>query len=331
MEQFNGAGCCLCFVVITLTHQNGRIKCGLTICREEVTRKDFSIAWPLTVTFSTCAIQGNSEGNKVDTSLQDNMEIQYNWIEYIYHVGSFDYRREKIRKKEDKRYFSAVDPMSEPREDQPYDVTKPRQVPDRTRWKVHWNAVYWINLGSAQDQGLVFWQTLSDAIIFHNSAPADCLEQVVKTQTGKILYQKTHSSLRLPPMVTLRNAWQVQHEDQHHRGTCAGQLAANEVEMEPTREFRIQGLSHAAVEQEEDSRTRLIRRLVHQVMHPNKDALTVDLQSNRPCTVLSKEESKHVIHTVENVECVELCTTHLLLDSMFGGLQCLKCVGIQTF
>ena len=191
MEQFNGAGCCLCFVVITLTHQNGRIKCGLTICREEVTRKDFSIAWPLTVTFSTCAIQGNSEGNKVDTSLQDNMEIQYNWIEYIYHVGSFDYRREKIRKKEDKRYFSAVDPMSEPREDQPYDVTKPRQVPDRTRWKVHWNAVYWINLGSAQDQGLVFWQTLSDAIIFHNSAPADCLEQVVKTQTGKILYQKT--------------------------------------------------------------------------------------------------------------------------------------------
>ena len=37
------------------------------------------------------AIQGHSRGNNVDPSLQDNVEIQYNWMEYIYHVGSSHY------------------------------------------------------------------------------------------------------------------------------------------------------------------------------------------------------------------------------------------------
>ena len=34
------------------------------------------------------AIQGRSAVNKLDLSLQDNVEIPYNWIDYIYHVGS---------------------------------------------------------------------------------------------------------------------------------------------------------------------------------------------------------------------------------------------------
>ena len=72
--------------------------------------------------------------------------------------------------------------MNEPQEDEPYDVTKPRQVPYRTRWKVYQNAVCWINLRSAQDEGLAFWQTRSNAIILHNSVPADCLEKVVNAK-----------------------------------------------------------------------------------------------------------------------------------------------------
>ena len=34
------------------------------------------------------AIQGHSGGNKVDPSLQDTVEIPYDWMGYIYHVGS---------------------------------------------------------------------------------------------------------------------------------------------------------------------------------------------------------------------------------------------------
>ena len=36
-------------------------------------------------------IQGHSGGNKVDLSLQDNVEVPHNWTEFIYHVGSSYY------------------------------------------------------------------------------------------------------------------------------------------------------------------------------------------------------------------------------------------------
>ena len=85
--------------------------------------------------------------------------------------------------------------------------------------------------------------------------------------------------------------------------------------------FRIQGVSNAAVEPDEDNRTRLIRRLVHQVMHhPNKDAWIADLQNNRPFHPLSKE-SKQMIPTMGNVECFELCVISLKARCIY----CLKC------
>ena len=32
------------------------------------------------------AIQGHSGGNKVDPTLQDNVKIPYNWVDYMYHA-----------------------------------------------------------------------------------------------------------------------------------------------------------------------------------------------------------------------------------------------------
>ena len=71
-------------------------------------------------------------------------------------------------------------------------------------WKVYQNAVYWIDLKSAQDRGdLHFWPR-SKAIILDNSVPADCLEKVVHTKTDEILNEKIHLSPRLAPKVVLR-------------------------------------------------------------------------------------------------------------------------------
>ena len=77
-----------------------------------MTSKDFSVAWALTATFSTCVLSEATLEGTVDQSLQDNVEIPYNWIEYIYHVdSSLDLHSiiqsgliaggEKIREKED--------------------------------------------------------------------------------------------------------------------------------------------------------------------------------------------------------------------------------------
>ena len=65
--------------------------------------------------------------------------------------------------------------MNEPQDDELYDVT---EVPYRTKWKVFQNAVYWINLKGAQDNGVVPGQTHSSAMILDNSVPADCRDSV---------------------------------------------------------------------------------------------------------------------------------------------------------
>ena len=44
-------------------------------------------------------------------------------------------------------FFTAVGLVHEHlTEEQPYDVTQPRVVPCKSKWQVHQNAVYWVNL-----------------------------------------------------------------------------------------------------------------------------------------------------------------------------------------
>ena len=76
-------------------------------------------------------------------------------------------------------FFTAVDPMHELLGEQDYDVSKPRIVPYKSKWKVHQNAIYWVNLPVAQKKGLTSYQTPSDAIILHDAVPACCIARVV--------------------------------------------------------------------------------------------------------------------------------------------------------
>ena len=88
----------------------------------------------------THAIQGTSGGNKVDPSLQHNVEILYTWIEYIYHVGSSHDCNSLVKpglmaegkntKEEGQIVFvTAVDLVSEPHKDELHGLTETRQVP----------------------------------------------------------------------------------------------------------------------------------------------------------------------------------------------------------
>ena len=37
-------------------------------------------------------------------------------------------------------------------------LSKPRKVHFQSKWKVSQDAVYWVNLGKAQEKGLQFWR-----------------------------------------------------------------------------------------------------------------------------------------------------------------------------
>ena len=97
--------------------------------------------------------------------------------------------------------------MNEPERDELYDVRDPRWVLYRTKWNVFQNAVYWIDLKSDQDSGLIFWQTNSDAIILNESVPAPTAWKrwnIAILEKSCILYQKVRSSPRPPLRITLQ-------------------------------------------------------------------------------------------------------------------------------
>ena len=70
------------------------------------------------------------------------------------------------------------------------------------------DAVYWFDCKTVQNQGLVFWQTITNAIMLYESMPADCLVKVVKRNVdyteARIQYHKVESDQREPPRIILR-------------------------------------------------------------------------------------------------------------------------------
>ena len=100
-------------------------------------------------------------------------------------------------------FFTAVNPVIDSQEDELYDLMKPRKVPYNTRWKVHQDAENWINFKNCSGQRI---SILANAIILHDSVPADCLDQ-----SGE------HQKLK---RMCIRNY--------HQRGTSAGRLVADD-------------------------------------------------------------------------------------------------------
>ena len=83
-----------------------------------------------------------------------------------------------------------------------YDLTWPRFAAYKQNWKVHPDAVYWIDIRLAQRQGLKFFQTKSNAIILYDTLPLICIERVVSTKTQEVFYTETYRSPRPVPTVT---------------------------------------------------------------------------------------------------------------------------------
>ena len=56
------------------------------------------------------------------------------------------------------------------------DSQNPRKVQYNTKWNVFRDAIYWITLRQAQDEGLEIWQTRTNAIFSYDAVPADRVE-----------------------------------------------------------------------------------------------------------------------------------------------------------
>ena len=127
------------------------------------------------------------------------------------------------------------------------------------------------------------------------------------------LYCKTYQSPIAPQRIELKTNLNYErqdttssdarksfdHSDKHggtYRETCRGEI-----------DFRIQGLPHSTVQENDHIRKQTVQKLIHQFeSHPNKQELQADLQQNRAFNPFS-EQLKEVIYRTGNMEYFEIC------------------------
>ena len=163
-------------------------------------------------------LQGHSENNLIDPTLQDNVVIGSGIFHYIHHIGcAFNLhsiinnglipggqdlsRRQTV-------FFLPIDPRDKNHKKDPEHIDF--SVPRRARyvhsaWKKHQDTVFWVDIDLAIREGLTFYQTRSNAIILQGTLPAHCIPKVERLKTGEVLYEKPYLSPRPPPKISLRH------------------------------------------------------------------------------------------------------------------------------
>ena len=72
-------------------------------------------------------------------------------------------------------------------------------------WKKHQDAVFWVDIDLGIKEGLMFYQTRSNAIILQGTLPAYCFPKVERLKTGEVLHDKSYLSPRPPPKISLKH------------------------------------------------------------------------------------------------------------------------------
>ena len=143
------------------------------------------------------ARQGHSGRHLIDPSLQDNVVIQSNFFQYIYHVGcAFNLHSiislglipggQSLSNRQSV-FLQLVDPMDKIHKDpKTIDVDKQRHTQYMHKaWKRQQNAENWVDINLAIAKGLKFYQTRSNAIILQKTLPAYCFPKVVRMENWR--------------------------------------------------------------------------------------------------------------------------------------------------
>ena len=104
-------------------------------------------------------------------------------------------------------FFLPVDPRDESHKDPEYiDFSVPRLARYiHKAWKRHQDAVFWVDIDLGIREGLMFYQTRSNAIILQGTLPAHCISRVERLKNGEKLYERQYLSPRPPPKISLKH------------------------------------------------------------------------------------------------------------------------------
>ena len=189
MEQFNCGDLNFIFEINPHKYSIGLMSVGnLVWQQEEVQKRRYQYCSDNSGTILYLrALQGHSGHNLIDPTLQDNVMIQRGIFHHIYHIGcAFNLhsiinnglilggqdssRRQTV-------FFLTIDPRDKDHEYPEYiDFSVPRRARYvHSAWKKHQDAVFWVDIDLAIEEGLTFYQTRSNAIILQGTLPAYCI------------------------------------------------------------------------------------------------------------------------------------------------------------
>ena len=149
-------------------------------------------------------------------------------------------------------FFTVVNPMDnqDGSGETLCDLPQARIAPNKNTWNHFQHTVLWCNLKLAQQRGLQFFQTRSNAVILYDTLPAEFIEKAICLKTKDQLYMEESVILgprvvlkansqcgsQDPPVQEARSYWESQQDAETY-----GETRSN------TADYRIPGISISAV------------------------------------------------------------------------------------
>ena len=157
-----------------------------------------------------------------------------------------------------------------------------------------------VDINVALKKGLKFYQSRSNATILQETLPGYCIPNVVRTETGKVSYEKVHMSPRPPPQISLKHEWTRKLGSERAQRSEVGQLSRSFQSNQPI-------LS--------SSRERTVRPVV------KDDTKTVqDGRKNVPFSTVSSEKMWRPVVDHDNLSDEQTMLNEVNMDFRIPGL-----------
>ena len=265
-------------------------------------------------------IQGRS-GSTINPALQDNVLLPEGVTEYVHHVGNGKELRSivnhgltpggvSLRTGRQAVFFTVVNPMDNQGGlgGNPVRLVTSKN-PYTNTWKHFQDIVCWCALKLAQRRGLQFYQTRSNAVILHDTLPAEFTEKAICMKTKDQFYP-WESVIPRPRVVPKANS-QSGSQDllvQEARSSWESQQDAESCETRSnTTDDRIPGISISMVKLQDARRQNSVTKLIEMfAKHRHKEQFHTDMSQKQEINRFS-EESQKLLDGMNHTEIFELC------------------------
>ena len=159
------------------------------------------------------------------------------------------------------------------------------------------NTVFWCNLKFAQQSGLQFYQTRSNAVLLYDTLLAEFIEKAICMKTKDQLYQR--EIVILKPRVVLKANPQWASQDlpiQEARSSWESQQDAERCRetRSNTADFRATGIPISTVNLQDARRQNKVTKLIEMFeRHQHKEQFLNDMSQKQETSRLSEESQKN--------------------------------------